>query len=179
MSEGSSYHVPAVPRCLLLPGLDTYKVPEDELPDPTPTGSHVSSSLVCRVGGGGGPSAAVAHFVHFAGFARFFMEHGSILFRSIPKTTCSFYFAPPREATPLPGNAHPQAAHLFIRRRMDPMRSHNTHASVLVIVAGWSKWYVGGVMTNALSALSLLWYNILHQRGAASSQRLIPSAPFL
>ncbi len=59
------------------------------------------------------------------------------------------------------------------------MRSHNTHASVLVIVAGWSKWYVGGVMTNALSALSLLWYNILHQRGAASSQRLIPSAPFL
>lgn len=42
MSEGSSYHVPAVPRCLLLPGLDTYKVQEEELPDPTPTGSHVS-----------------------------------------------------------------------------------------------------------------------------------------
>jgi len=45
MSTGScpSYHVPAIPRWLLLPGLDTYKVQEEELPDPTPTGSHVSN----------------------------------------------------------------------------------------------------------------------------------------
>eukprot|EP00903_Cladosiphon_okamuranus_P006717 g6555.t1 len=39
MAEGY-YHVPSVPRGLLLPVLDTYEVREEELPDPTPPGSH-------------------------------------------------------------------------------------------------------------------------------------------
>ena len=41
----ASFHVPSVPRSLLLPGLDTHQVQEeDDLPtDPTPPGSHVST----------------------------------------------------------------------------------------------------------------------------------------
>jgi len=40
------FHVPSVPRGLLLPGLDTYEVAEEELPDPTPAGSHVSADRI-------------------------------------------------------------------------------------------------------------------------------------
>ncbi|CAM9952253.1 unnamed protein product [Pylaiella littoralis] len=34
------FHIPSVPRGLLLPGLDTYEVQDEELHDPTPAGSN-------------------------------------------------------------------------------------------------------------------------------------------
>lgn len=44
----AAYHVPSLPRGLLLPRLDTYEV-RDEEPDPTPPGSHVSGCLLTIV----------------------------------------------------------------------------------------------------------------------------------
>lgn len=44
-SDSATLHVPSVPRALLLPGLDTHEVRDEELPDPTPPGSHVSREL--------------------------------------------------------------------------------------------------------------------------------------
>lgn len=42
-----AFYVPSVPRALLLPVLDTYKMPtEDDDADPTPPGSHVSPVTV-------------------------------------------------------------------------------------------------------------------------------------
>lgn len=38
-----SFHIPSVPRGLLLPGLDTHEVLDERPADPTPSGSHVSS----------------------------------------------------------------------------------------------------------------------------------------
>lgn len=40
----SAFHVPSVPRGLLLPGLDTHEARNEEQADPTPAGSHVSAS---------------------------------------------------------------------------------------------------------------------------------------
>lgn len=41
----SSFHVPSVPRGMLLPGFDTHPVvdEEEDLADPAPPGSHVSA----------------------------------------------------------------------------------------------------------------------------------------
>lgn len=39
----SAFHVPSVPRGLLLPGLDTHEARNEEQADPTPAGSHVSA----------------------------------------------------------------------------------------------------------------------------------------
>lgn len=61
--------MPSVPRGLLLPVLDTYKMRDEELPDPTPPGSHVSADhstprkmVVNTAGGALRPSASRAWF---------------------------------------------------------------------------------------------------------------------